>query len=510
VKNLQQDTIVAPATTPGTGAISIVRLSGPDCFRIVDTVVKLAHGTVSSAAAYTIHFGKVYLPCVASPVLPGKASPVLPGKASPVITSVASPVIPSVAEGSLLDEVLVSVFRAPHSYTGEDAVEISTHASSYIVQELIGLLLKAGARFAEPGEFTRRAFLNGKLDLAQAEAVADVISSTTAASHRVAMNQLKGGFSKELARLRSELLEMASLLELELDFSEEDVEFADREKLLTLLDATRLHVDQLAASFHQGNMIKNGVPVAIVGVANAGKSTLLNALVGEERAIVTDIPGTTRDTIEEVINLDGILFRFIDTAGIRESEDTVENLGIERSFRKMAEAEVVLGMLDCTAGTEELAAQLALLGQHLKQGSQKLILLLNKVDLVDNSVYNKNVSVINKFVSSIDNEIDILTISAQYGQGLDALKQRLLALEKALIPNQDSTFVTNVRHYEALCQASSALQDCRTSLSRGIPSDLVAEDLRRALSSINAILGTDLLDPETILHTIFSRHCIGK
>ncbi len=483
--NLYQDTIVAPATTPGTGAISIVRLSGPEAFRIVDTVVELAHGTVSEAAAYTIHFGKVY-------------------------------VIPSGAEGeasvspALLDEVLVSVFRAPHSYTGEDAVEISTHASSYIVQELIGLLLKAGARFAEPGEFTRRAFLNGKMDLAQAEAVADVISSSTAASHRVAMNQLKGGFSKELARLRSELLEMASLLELELDFSEEDVEFADREKLLGLLDTTRAHVDRLAASFHRGNMIKNGVPVAIVGAANAGKSTLLNALVGEERAIVTDIPGTTRDTIEEVINLDGILFRFIDTAGIRESRDTVESLGIERSFRKMAEAEVVLGMLDVTSDSEDLAVQLALLGQHWNGRSQKLILLLNKSDLMEDSAYNKNVSVINKFVSLFDYKVDILNISAKKGQGLDALKQRLLALEKDLIPNQDSTFVTNVRHYDALRQASSALLDCRTSLSRGIPSDLVAEDLRRALSSINAILGTDLLDPEVILHSIFRNHCIGK
>ena len=481
VKNLYQDTIVAPATTPGTGAISIVRLSGPDCFRIVDAVVQLAHGTVSDAAAYTIHFGKVF-------------------------------VIPSEVEGSpaLLDEVLVSVFRAPHSYTGEDAVEISTHASSYIMQELIGLLLKAGARFAEPGEFTRRAFLNGKMDLAQAEAVADVISSSTAASHRVAMNQLKGGFSKELARLRSELLEMASLLELELDFSEEDVEFADREKLLQLLDATRTHVDRLAASFHQGNMIKNGVPVAIVGAANAGKSTLLNALVGEERAIVTDIPGTTRDTIEEVMNLDGILFRFIDTAGIRDSLDTVENLGIERSFRKMAEAEIVLGMLDGTSESEELAAQLSLLGQHLSGGSQKLILLLNKADLVENSAYNKNVSVVNKFVLSLDNNVNVLKFSAKNGQGLDQLKSTLVSLEKDLISGQNATFVTNVRHYDALRQASAALADCRTSLSRGIPSDLVAEDLHRALSAINAILGTDLLDPELILHSIFKNHCIGK
>ena len=250
--------------------------------------------------------------------------------------------------------------------------------------------------------------------------------------------------------------------------------------------------------------------VGLVGFPNAGKSTLLNALVGEERAIVTDIPGTTRDTIEEVINLDGILFRFIDTAGIRESQDAVENLGIERSFRKMAEAEIVLGMLDGTAQPEELAAQLALLGQHLTGSSQKLILLLNKADLVENWAHNKNVLIINKFVLLRDSKVDVIELSAKNGQGLDQLKSTLVSLEKDLISGQNATFVTNVRHYDALRQASSALLDCRTSLSRGIPSDLVAEDLRRALSAINAILGTDLLDPELILHSIFKNHCIGK
>ena len=471
MSNPYADTIVAPATTPGTGAISILRLSGPDAFQIVDAVVKLASGTVSEAEGYTIHFGSV------------------------------------IVQGKLLDEVLVSVFQAPHSYTGEDSVEISTHASAYIVQELTGLLLKAGARFAEPGEFTRRAFLNGKMDLAQAEAVADVISSTTAASHRVAMNQLKGGFSKELALLREQLLEMASLLELELDFSEEDVEFADRKQLEKLLDTTLAHVERLAASFRQGNMIKNGVPVAIVGSANAGKSTLLNALLGEERSIVTDIPGTTRDTIEEVLNIDGILFRFIDTAGIRESDDTVERLGIDRTFRKLSEAEIVLGMIDLTAPLQE---QLVAVCSHVSFDSQQLFLLLNKADLLDENGVNKNVTIINKFVSSAGYKASIIILSAKNGLGLQALKSALENAEKALIPNADSVFVTNARHYEALIQAASALRDCRTSLSAGIPSDLVAEDLRRSLSSINAILGTDLLDPETILHSIFSRHCIGK
>ena len=450
--NPYQDTIVAPATIPGTGAISIVRISGPEAFRITDSVVRLASGTVSDAAGYTLHYGEV------------------PG----------------------LDQVLVSVFRAPHSYTGEDSVEVSTNASAYIVQELVRLLMEAGARFAEPGEFTRRAFLNGKMDLTQAEAVADVIASGNAAAHRVAMNQLKGGFSKELASLRSELLEMASLLELELDFSEEDVEFADRSKLLSLLDEGKKHVDKLAASFHQGNLVKNGVPVAIVGPANAGKSTLLNALVGEERAIVTDIPGTTRDTLEETLTLGGILFRFIDTAGIRASEDTVEKLGIERSFRAIDQAEIVLVMRDATSKQAFDLADERLAGK-------KVFVIYNKADLLKDSEYNNLVKSTNIFV-----------ISAKYGRGIEELKDGLYQSVKDLVPNADSTFVTNVRHYEALTQASAALQACRDALSLGIPSDLVAEDLRRALASINAILGTDLLDPETILHSIFSKHCIGK
>jgi len=452
VKNLYSDTIVAPATIPGTGAISIVRISGPEAFRITDSVVRLASGTVSDAAGYTLHYGEV------------------PG----------------------LDQVLVSVFRAPHSYTGEDSVEVSTHASAYIVQELVRLLLEAGARFAEPGEFTRRAFLNGKMDLTQAEAVADVIASGNAAAHRVAMNQLKGGFSKELASLRSELLEMASLLELELDFSEEDVEFADRSKLLSLLDEGKKHVDKLAASFHQGNLVKNGVPVAIVGPANAGKSTLLNALVGEERAIVTDIPGTTRDTLEETLTLGGVLFRFIDTAGIRASEDTVEKLGIERSFRAIDQAEIVLVMQDATQ------EQNFSINEERLEG-KTVFYIQNKADLLKENAYNKKV-----------NSDNIFVISAKSGQGIEQLKDGLYQSVKNLIPNEDSTFVTNIRHFEALTQASAALTDCRSALSLGVPSDLVAEDLRRALASINAILGTDLLDPEEILHNIFQNHCIGK
>ena len=464
------DTIVAPATVPGTGAISIVRISGPDTFRFVDAVVQLRHGTVSECEGYTIHYGVV----------------------------------------RDLDDVLVSVFRAPHSYTGEDSVEISFHASRYIAEELVRRLLTAGCRLAGPGEFTRRAFLNGKMDLAQAEAVADLISSTTAASHRVAYNQLRGGFSTELARLRSELVEMTSLLELELDFSEEEVEFADRGRLLDLIDKTRSHVVALADTFKFGNAIRNGVPVAIVGATNVGKSTLLNALVGEDRALVSDIAGTTRDTVEEVINLDGIPFRFIDTAGIRETDETVEQMGIERTFRKISEAEIVIGMLDVTAQDITIKSNLELMVSKVDFETQKLVLCLNKVDLGPENVVNKNVNMINDFVTSLVNKIVVLKLAAKRGLGLSELRSTLSSLESHLIPNADSTFVTNIRHYESLRQTADSLADAHLALSSGIPSDLVAEDLRRAISSLNQILGTDLIDPESVLQNIFRKHCIGK
>ena len=470
MKNLIGDTIVAPATVPGTGAISIVRISGSDCFSKVDSVVQLKHGTVSESDAYTIHFGEV------------------PG----------------------LDDVLVSVFLAPHSYTGEDSVEISCHASRYIVEELIRRLLAAGCRLAGPGEFTRRAFLNGKMDLAQAEAVADLISSTTAASHRVAYNQLRGGFSTELALLRSELVEMTSLLELELDFSEEEVEFADRERLLALIDKTREHVVRLADTFKFGNAIRNGVPVAIVGATNVGKSTLLNALVGEDRALVSDIAGTTRDTVEEVINLNGIPFRFIDTAGIRDTDETVEKMGIERTFRKISEAEIVIGLLDVTADSTSIFDNLNLMLSKVDFETQKLVLCLNKVDKGSESDINNNVNTINRFVKSLGKEIVIVKLAAKRGLGLDELRTTLSTLESHLIPNADSTFVTNIRHYEALRQTADSLSAARLALTSGTPSDLVAEDLRRAISFLNQILGTDLIDPESVLQNIFRNHCIGK
>lgn len=308
-------TICAPATIPGTGAISIIRVSGKESLAIADKVIDTKGVPIAETEGYRLRYGTVFE-----------------------------------ADGSVLDNVIVSVFRAPHSYTGENSVEISCHASRFIVNKILELLVNAGARIAAPGEFTRRAFVNGKMDLAQAEAVADVIASQSAASHRVAMNQLKGGFSSELKVLRKKLLTMTSLLELELDFSEEDVEFASRKELGQLVDDSLTHIGRLTASFSRGNAIKNGVPVAIVGATNTGKSTLLNALLGEERAIVSDIAGTTRDTIEETLNIDGILFRFIDTAGIRETDETIEKIGIDRTFKKLGEAAVVLGMTDLSRG----------------------------------------------------------------------------------------------------------------------------------------------------------------
>ena len=470
MKNLYEDTIIAPATVPGTGAISILRISGPEAFHLVDAVVQLKRGTISESDAYTIHFGSV----------------------------------------SGLDEVLVSVFRAPHSYTGEDSVEISCHASRFIVEEMLRRLVDAGCRMAEAGEFTRRAFLNGKMDLAQAEAVADVIASTSAAAHRVAFNQLRGGFSSELSALRGELVDMTSLLELELDFSEEDVEFADRERLLSLIDRTRSHVDRLAGSFKDGNAIKNGVPVAIVGAANVGKSTLLNALVGEDRALVSEVAGTTRDTIEEVINLDGLLFRFIDTAGIRETSETVERMGIERTFRKISEAEIVIGVLDASSEESDLLNNLKLIVDRLDSTVQKLVICLNKVDLVGDSMANKNVIAINYFVSQFDFKAIIVSSAFKQQFGLSELRSALISLKSYLLDCGDSTFVTNERHYQALLKTSSSLADARLALTSGVYSDLVAEDLRLAISSLNQILGQDLIDPETVLHSIFKKHCIGK
>ena len=346
---LNEDTICAPATVPGTGAISVIRVSGPEALVAVSAIVHCPGGkSVASAPGYSVCFGKVFK-----------------------------------EDGSLLDEVLVSVFRAPHSYTGEDSAEISCHASGYIVDNILLLLIEHGLRAASPGEFTRRAFLNGKMDLAQAEAVADLIAAENAAAHRVALDQMKGVFSSELKKMRDKLLNIVSLMELELDFSEEDVEFADRSELLELVDEVSARIGSLISSFRLGNAIHNGIPVAIAGATNTGKSTLLNALAGEERAIVSDVHGTTRDTIEETMNVDGLLFRFIDTAGLRTTDETVEKIGIERTFRKLSEAVVIIVMTDVTRPVQETEECLSDILGRVDPSRQKVVFALNKVDLLE-------------------------------------------------------------------------------------------------------------------------------
>ena len=505
------DIICAPATVPGTGAISVVRISGKGCIALCDRVISLKKGGLADAAGYTLHYGTVFY------------------------------------GDEVLDDVVVSVFRAPHSYTGEDSVEISCHASKYIVSELLRLLVREGCRFAAPGEFTQRAFLNGKMDLAQAEAVADVIASSSEASHRVAMSQMKGGFSQELAQMRSELLELVTLMELELDFSEEDVEFADRSRLAALVDRTSGHVTRLADSFRLGNALRNGVPVAIVGATNAGKSTLLNSLLGEDRAIVSDIDGTTRDTIEETLNVDGILFRFIDTAGLRESSDTIERIGIERSYRKLSEASIVLAMLDATKPSEVTAAELSGILGHIDFRQQKLFVALNKIDAVSpEETDRKNVFIQNFIVSYADEmehtsngtsassvssdisdassksaasdlpqsmrdseEVKVLPISAKTGTGISELKTALADSQKSLKEaSTEQTLVTNLRHWQALTAANKALARVRTGLDSGIPSDLLAQDLREAIDSLGEIVG--VITSDDVLGEIFGKFCIGK
>ena len=482
----KQDTICAPATIPGTGAISVIRLSGPEALSIADKVVTCNGTPLSSTDGYRIRYGTVLD-----------------------------------NDGETVDNVLVSVFRAPHSYTGEDSAEISCHASGYIVQTIIGLLLDAGARSAGPGEFTRRAFVNGKMDLAQAEAVADVIAAQDKAAHRVAMNQLKGGYSKELGRLMAKLLKMTSLLELELDFSEEDVEFASRDEMSLLVNDVLHHVSTLASSFKRGNAVKNGLPVAIIGPANSGKSTLLNAIIGEDRAIVSDIAGTTRDTIEEVLNVGGVSLRFIDTAGIRDTDETVEKIGIGRSLKKMQEASIILGILDPTRGFSSMRDDVQFFLSNVDLSEQKLILVLNKIDLAEggneaDSDVNKNVIRGNEIVSLIENksiDIPLVKISAKTGEGLVDLMSTLSNKASDLVGTSDSTLVTNLRHYEALRKSEAPLRRVLAGLGATdhgtpLPPDLIAQDLREALHYIGSIVGE--ISTDEVLGSIFREFCIGK
>ena len=481
-----EDTICAPATVPGTGAISVIRVSGPEALTIADKVITCRKGSIGEAPGYTIKFGNIYD-----------------------------------ASGALLDEVLASVFHAPHSYTGENSVEISCHASSYIVSAVMDLLYAAGCRAAEPGEFTQRAFLNGKMDLAQAEAVADVIASQNAAAHRIAFKQMKGGFSSELKGMRSELLELVSLMELELDFSEEEVEFADRTRLNQLLTALIAHVSRLIDSFKLGNAIKNGVPVAIAGATNTGKSTLLNALLGEDRAIVSDVHGTTRDTVEETLNIDGVLFRFIDTAGLRETEEIVEKIGIERTFKKIGEASIILGMVDLTRDFDSTCETIREIVEKVEFTTQKLVFLLNKTDICE---VNKNVNIVNYIVSSLDNKdikaslventadasdfTPIIGISAKTGSGIDNLRSILATSQRDLLADSDTTLVTNQRHVQALSDARTSLLRVQEGLAFGLPTDLAAQDIREAIYHLGSIVGE--ISTDEVLGNIFRNFCIGK
>lgn len=456
---MENDCICALSTPSGRGALGIIRLSGEGCVETAGQIFVRKNGQTDFPTG-RICYGEIR------------------------------------KDGVCLDEAVLWCYRAPHSFTGEDMVEISCHGSGYILQQTLELLLHHGCRMAEAGEFTRRAFLNGKLDLTQAEAVADLIASDSAAAHQLAMRQLKGGFSTKIGELRKQLVHVASLLELELDFGEEDVEFAERPKVFALMDALQDVINRLCASFRLGNVFKNGIPVAIAGRPNVGKSTLLNRLLGEERAIVSDIPGTTRDTIEDVLHLGGHCFRFIDTAGLRESQDVVENFGIERSYRAVEKAMVVLYMSAYPASADDIRRELDDLKTHgLKD--QPCIVLLNKADLADGSQQE---------ILHLDHT-EVLSISAKHGTNVDRLLQRLENFASQLNSTED-VLVSNLRHYEALRRASESLTHAREAMEKGVPTEFVMTDIHEVIRSLGSIVGE--VTSNDILGAIFSQFCIGK
>ena len=462
---INQDTICAIATAQG-GAIGIVRVSGPDAIDITSSIfVPIQETTkLQSKEAYTLTFGRI---C---------------------------------KDEEVIDEVLVSLFRAPHSYTGENSIEIACHGSSYILQQVMQLLIQKGCRSALPGEFTQRAFLNGKMDLSQAEAVADLIASSSAATHRLAMSQMRGGFSKELTDLRTQLLSFVSMVELELDFSEEDVEFANRDSLLKLTENIEQIITRLAESFNVGNAIKNGIPVAIIGETNAGKSTLLNVLLNEEKAIVSDIHGTTRDVIEDTISIKGTLFRFIDTAGIRETHDTIESMGIERTFHKLDQAEIVLLMIAATDSQEQIQ-QLSTRIRPKCKGKQ-LIMVFNKSDLITTDKKNE------LELLAAKNKATHIFISAKNREKTVELEDMLVKTANLPDVSQNDVIVTNVRHYEALTHALESIHRVKEGLHNNISGDFLSQDIRECMHYLGEITGT--ISNDEILGNIFSHFCIGK
>ena len=473
------DTICALATAPG-GALGIIRVSGPKAF---DAVSAISSVDCASAAANTVHFTRLVAPAATVP-------------ASPIEPLLSDAVLPHHDE--VIDEALVTVFRAPHSYTGEDSVEISCHGSRFILNKVLELLIQNGCRMAEPGEYTMRAYLNGKMDLSQAEAVADLITSSNQTTHQMAMSQLRGHFSSRLAELREQLLKLTSLLELELDFSDhEDLEFADRSELLTLAKNIDTHISQLAKSFETGQAIKQGIPVAIVGKTNVGKSTLLNRLLKDDRAIVSNVHGTTRDTIEDTIDLQGVTFRFIDTAGIRQTSDQVEQIGIERTFAAIDKARIVIWMVDEKPSQEEF--------NKIKEltENKKIIIVRNKIDKAENSPF----TIV---------KIPLIEISAKQGTHLADLEQAIYDSADLSSLHSADFIVTNARHYEALVRAHSHLQrvldglsPLTSHLSLQTPPDLVAEDLRLTLDTLAEITGGQIT-PNEVLGNIFKNFCVGK
>ena len=457
------DIICAPATVPGTGAISVIRVSGKGCLELADKIISLRKGSIAQSKGYTLHFGSIFA-----------------------------------SDGSLLDEVIVSVFRAPNSYTGEDGVEISCHSSKYIVSETIGLLCEKGCRMAGPGEFTQRAYLNGKMDLAQAEAVADVIAADSKAALRVAQSQLRGEYSAAFKELRDALVRLSALVELELDFSEEEVEFASREMIIGLAESAIAKMSRLRDSYRVGNALKNGVPVAIVGAPNVGKSTLLNALLGEDRAITSDIPGTTRDTVEESIVIEGVRYRFIDTAGIRETEQMIERLGIERSLAKIRDAAIVICLLDATK-KDESEQMLSKVESLIDSENQKIIVVANKSDL--NGHVKEELSGLSE---------GAISISALRKEGLRELEKAIVKCGFA--DTDDHVIVTSARHYNALSSAVESLRAVVRAVREGISEELLAEDLRAAICDINSIFAStsDAITPDEVLGEVFGKFCIGK